>query len=97
MYDFRAGDYVETIDGEIGYISQITFKNGEIQITLALSDGDMMCFPSTCYKDLYKYFIRIGRHEFKKNVIDPMWDIRSRQDVMDKINEVINWINKHEE
>lgn len=67
-YEFHVGDYVETVDGTIGYVSSV----------LATDDAWWMCtnddhgyhagqeYGILCGSDLSHYYNRIGQYDFSK-------------------------------
>ena len=72
-YEFRPGDYVETKDGQIGYISTFIHNfDGENTIFVNYRDGRTQGYKF--YKDeLLRYFNRIGKYDFtKKDKVEPL-------------------------
>ena len=65
-YEFHAGDYVETKDGQIGYISTFIHNfDGGNTIFVNYRDGRTQGYKF--YKDeLLRYFNRIGQYDFTK-------------------------------
>ncbi len=65
-YEFHAGDYVETKDGQIGYISTFIHNfDGGNTIFVNYRDGRTQGYKF--YKDeLLRYFNRIGKYDFTK-------------------------------
>lgn len=65
-YEFHAGDYVETKDGQIGYISTFIHSfDGRNTIFVNYRDGRTQGYEF--YKDeLLRYFNRIGQYDFTK-------------------------------
>lgn len=84
-FDFNVGDYVETVEGEIGYIKELRRVCEEIRerwfITIIFTDGNCLVTEITgCgiyilgKHYLYEnYFVRIGIHDFRK--IKPKYNI----------------------
>ena len=71
-YEFHAGDYVETKDGQIGYISTFIHNfGGGNTIFVNYRDGRTQGYKF--YKDeLLRYFNRIGQYDFKKDKVEPL-------------------------
>lgn len=101
-YEFHAGDYVETKDGQIGYI--ITFihsHDGESNILVKYEDGRTQGYKFHD-EEPHRFFNRIGQYDFtKKDKIEsleynglPDWDDSL---LLDKINELVNAVNRLEE
>lgn len=65
-YEFCPGDYVETKDGQIGYISTFIHNfDGGNTIFVNYRDGRTQGYKF--YKDeLLRYFNRIGQYDFTK-------------------------------
>ena len=101
-YEFHAGDYVETKDGQIGYISTFIHNfDGGNTIFVNYRDGRTQGYKF--YKDeLLRYFNRIGKYDFTKKdegkieFIDGV-DTTNPIDspfIIDKINELIEAVNE---
>ena len=101
-YEFHAGDYVETKDGQIGYISTFIHNfDGGNTIFVNYRDGRTQGYKF--YKDeLLRYFNRIGQYDFTKKdegkieFIDGV-DTTNPIDspfIIDKINELIEAVNE---
>ena len=92
-YEFHVGDYVKTIGGFVGWISNIK-DNNYIVITDENNNSCGYYLPQE-----EKYFVRIGAHDFTKkekkieNLTKPQWDIPV-EDLIDKINELVDAVNK---
>ena len=95
-YEFHVGDYVKTIGGFVGWISNIK-DNNYIVIT---DENNNSCGYHLPQED--RYFVRIGAYDFtkkeKKNIemIDGV-DIDDPEDrcfIIDKINELVDAVNK---
>ena len=66
-YEFHVGDYVETKDGQIGYIS-IFIHNFDGGNTIFVNYRDGRTQGYKFYKDeLLHYFNRIGQYDFAKS------------------------------
>lgn len=98
-YEFHVGDYVETIDGKIGYIyyfrpNMLVFKTpdgGEYELHTDVLDWSG--HPENVFK-------RIGAYDFTKkekkkieNLVKPQWSMPV-EDLIDKINELVEAVNK---
>ena len=106
-YEFHVGDYVKTIGGFVGWISNIK-DNNYIVITDENNNSCGYHFPQ---ED--RYFVRIGTYDFtkkEKKKIEPISDcnkhivanaIRSdnhlvrvvSDDILNKINELVDAVN----
>ena len=93
-YEFHVGDYVKTISGFVGWISNIK-GNNYIVIT---DENNNMCGYYLPQDD--RYFLRIGAYDFTKKekkieMIDGV-DIDDPEDrcfIIDKINELVDAVN----
>ena len=98
-YEFHAGDYVETWDGNIGYIyyfrpNVLVFKTPDGgQHELYTDVLDWSGHPENVFK-------RIGAYDFTKkekkkieNLVKSQWDIPV-EDLICKINELVDAVNK---
>ena len=93
-YEFHVGDYVKTIGGFVGWISNIK-GNNYIVIT---DENNTICgyyLPQDA-----RYFVRIGAYDFTKkekkkieNLTKPQWSMPV-EDLIDKINELVDAVNK---
>ena len=93
-YEFNVGDYVETIGGFVGWISNIK-DNNYIVIT---DENNNSCGYRLPQED--RYFVRIGAYDFTKkekkkieNLTKPQWSMPV-EDLIDKINELVDAVNK---
>lgn len=94
-YEFHVGDYVKTIGGFVGWISNIK-DNNYIVIT---DENNNSCGYHLPPEE--KFFLRIGTHDFTKkekkkiemidgvNIDDP----EDRCFIIDKINELVDAVN----
>ena len=92
-YEFHVGDYVETIGGFVGWISNIK-DNNYIVIT---DENNNSCGYRLPQED--RYFVRIGAYDFTKkekkkieNLTTPQWSMPV-EDLIDKINELVDAVN----
>lgn len=92
-YEFHVGDYVETIGGFVGWISNIK-DNNYIVIT---DENNNSCGYHLPQDD--RYFVRIGAYDFTKkekkkieNLTKPQWSMPV-EDLIDKINELVDSVN----
>lgn len=78
-YNFNVGDYVETLDGRIGYIHKIEITHDSFRekyfMTIHFKDEELMRIEFTeggiylCDYYLFEnYFVRIGKYQFR-NVV----------------------------
>ena len=93
-YEFHVGDYVKTIGGFVGWISNIK-DNNYIVIT---DENNNSCGYRLPQED--RYFVRIGAYDFTKkekkkieNITKPQWSMPV-EDLIDKINELVDTVNK---
>lgn len=74
-YNFKPGDYVETLDGRIGYIHKIEITHDSFRekyfMTIRFKDEELMRIEFTeggiylCDYYLFEnYFVRIGEYQF---------------------------------
>lgn len=107
-YEFHVGDYVETIDGFVGWISHVD-KN-----SITLIDKDCFISGSWLLPERQYYFIRIGAYDFTKkekkkiemisecnkhifaNAIKPDNQLvrTVSDDILNKINELVDAVNE---
>ena len=102
-YEFYVGDYVETKNGEIGYITEVAFTN-EVQrwrfMCVMCKQNDSIISFEITEDSIPKRFNRIGQYDFaeeKQNEIKPLkvsYTNDCFQDMVDKINELVNAINE---
>ena len=92
-YEFHVGDYVKTIGGFVGWISNIK-DNNYIVIT---DENNNSCGYHLPQEE--KYFVRIGAYDFTKkekkkieNITKPQWSMPV-EDLIDKINELVDAVN----
>lgn len=93
-YEFHVGDYVKTISGFVGWISNIK-ANNYIVIT---DENNNICGYYLPQDD--RYFLRIGAYDFTKKekkieMIDGV-DTNDPEDrcfIIDKINELVDAVN----
>lgn len=106
-YKFHVGDYVETIEGFVGWISNIK-DNNYIVMTDDNNNSHVYYLPQE-----YGYFVRIGAYDFtkkKKKKIEPISDCNKRifvnaikpddalagtvnDYIVNKINELVDAVN----
>ena len=93
-YEFHVGDYVKTIGGFVGWISNIK-GNNYIVIT---DENNNICGYYLPQDE--RYFVRIGAYDFTKkekkkieNITKPQWSMPV-EDLIDKINELVDAVNK---
>ena len=107
-YEFHVGDYVKTIGGFVGWISNIK-DNNYIVIT---DENNNSCGYRLPQED--RYFVRIGAYDFtkkEKKKIEPISDCNKHifanaiksdnhlvrtviDDIWNKINELVDAVNK---
>lgn len=107
-YEFHVGDYVETIGGFIGWISDIKDNN----YIVIVDENNDRCGYYLPQED--RCFVRIGTHSFtkkEKKKIEPISDCNKHifanaikpdnqlvrivsDDILNKINELVDVVNK---
>lgn len=82
-YEFHAGDYIESFDGSIGYLTKVkTWYSGTVGNDVVHLQGSTT-FDASCeftpftitipLSDISKYFNRIGQYDFtKKDKVEPL-------------------------
>ena len=92
-YEFHVGDYVKTIGGFVGWISNIK-DNNYIVIT---DENNNSCGYHLPPEE--KFFLRIGAYDFTKkekkkiaNLTKPQWSMPVEY-LIDKINELVDAVN----
>lgn len=72
-YTFHYGDFVETVDGKIGYL---TYVDGKTEASYSTDNDDFVSFAvytlfkdetgyhNSSVKEIPKYFKRIGKYDF---------------------------------
>lgn len=104
-YNIKVGDYVETWDGAIGYVTDTTSNGFSFDLEI---DGKKFkhktgqyCWCSYYLIDEKNVFKRIGTNDFtkKKNKFEPInkYDWNGIITYADKINELIDHINAIQE
>lgn len=99
-YEFHVGDYVETKDGRVGYITQVAFSN-EVKRWCSMrimrrQNDFIISFEG--HEDLIPdKFNRIGQYDFTKtnDKIKPL--PKEYNDLYSKINELVEAVNRLEE
>lgn len=107
-YEFHVGDYVETVGGFVGWISDIKDNN----YIVIVDKNDNSCGYYLPQED--RYFVRIGAYDFtkkEKKKIEPISDCNRHifanaiksdsqivrvvsDDILNKINELVDAVNK---
>ena len=97
-YEFHVGDYVKTIGGFVGWISNIK-DNNYIVIT---DENNNSCGYHLPQED--KYFVRIGAYDFTKKekkkieqldyIVTTTGMIYQLSALQNKINELVDAVNK---
>ena len=98
-YHFNVGDYVETLDGRIGYIHEIKVSHilsmEQYFMTINFRDGEFLLIEYTdkgvyMTDDFYvfeNYFVRIGKHQFRNIVREE--ELQHVEDVLNKFGVVV--------
>ena len=111
-YDIKIGDYVETVDGIIGYVNRITDNNFYWIVTNRNNIPDSCEIGEETWGGLNEIehcYIRVGQYDFRpteteQNVIEPLEDrgtkyISTNEELnmlYNKVNEIIKYINYKE-
>ncbi len=106
-YEFHVGDYVETKDGKVGYITQVAFSNEAkrwCSMRIMCRQNDFI-ISFEGYEDLIPdRFNRIGQYDFtKKNRIEHLPEASittawfNENNIIRKINELVEAVNRLEE
>lgn len=101
-YEFHVGDYVETKDGWIGYVNEVYSTDNSLDIVWTSGNGIIGKIVHADWELLYGELARIGQYDFtKKDKIEPLeyngspdWDDSL---LLDKINELVEAVNRLEE
>lgn len=103
-YEFHIGDYVETVEGEKGYLSRYqVLSNGNIVFYVRYKNEKI--YPCDVTEDGLKYrFNRIGQYNFTKKDEDKIEPLAcetasdySNEKLRKKINELVEAVNRLEE
>lgn len=96
-YEFHVGDYVKTRAGYIGYIDSVSdLENDNIAVRVCYNDGDSVNFRVNDL-NIRNNFLRIGAYDFtkkEKKKIEPLTQHVTTLDEIDKINELVDAVNK---
>ena len=108
-YEFHVGDYVETIDGEIGYLTKIVIDEDFINFYGVFS-YNKKSFEFHYYRELLPYsFRRIGKYDFTKHEVKKIeklnyaesyingYQVITGRKFIDKINELVDIVNELKE
>ena len=107
-YEFHVGDYVKTIGGFVGWISNIKDNN----YIVIVDENNNSCGYHLPQED--RYFVRIGAYDFtkkEKKKIEPISDCNKHifansiksdnqlvkmvsDEIFDKLNELVDTVNK---
>ena len=102
-YEFHVGDYVETYSGAVGYIISVEDDAFTWVNHTPIRDGDDVYSnveQRNFYSSVKDLFVRIGTYDFTKkekkkieNITKPQWSMPV-EDLIDKINELVDAVNK---
>ena len=106
-YEFHVGDYVETWDGEVGYITDINLAYSDVDVPYfdwITKEGKSLRQRIGLWAEQFGFvlvdtFRRIGTYDFTKkekkkieNLVKPQWSMPV-EDLIDKINELVDAVN----
>lgn len=107
-YEFHVGDYVETVDGTIGYISYVLATGDAWWV--CVSDGHGYYagkeYSIFCNMNLSCYYKRIGKYDFIKSELKQIekltyaesyingYQVLTGRKLIDKINELVDAANE---
>lgn len=98
MYKFHVGDYVETINGEVGYLADFSTSDDYFIGTVNIKNGKYRNYQYSIYFNQFsKYFNQIGAYKFNSKIERLECNITDDHRIFNKINEIIDWINNHKE
>lgn len=99
-YEFHVGDYVETVEGDVGYVVMVDMGTGDVSMDIKLAkDGANVYRCHAFTLDSVPYlFNRIGKYDFTKPE-QPKEIERLPECCMDipelrKINELVDAVNE---
>lgn len=107
-YEFHVGDYVETVDGRIGYVDGIyTLTDSISWICIHAKSNDQLGAYSQTFTPQSKtedHFLRIGAYDFTKKekkeierldyIVTEIGTIYQLSALKNKINELVDAVNK---
>lgn len=102
-YEFHIGDYVETKDGVIGYIINVSIEDKGDVLLLDIQYPGGVGYNMITMDDLPYFFIRIGQYDFTKpeqpkeigRLMPNGWCMGvSGDNLITKINELVDAVNK---
>lgn len=107
-YEFHVGDYVEDVDGHVGYISEICTcekckERGWYEPSIRYTDGTEDYISNYDVDGIPDFYKRIGAYDFtkkEKKKIEPIYTLEKTQkavttkEIVDKINELIDAVNE---
>ena len=96
MYEFHVGDYVETIKGEVGYLTEFSISGDHFMGKVFMKEQEDYWHYAIYFKQFPDYFKQIGSYKFNKKIEHLEHKITDDYRVFNKINEIIDWINNHE-
>lgn len=103
-YEFHVGDYFETKDGSVGYITKV---DDFIDKDFYQLSGNLCISGSFDFygyiQDIQDYFIRIGQYDFAKKdkikslIVNSAGDYGNSIAMWNKINELVDAVNEMRE
>ena len=105
-YEFHIGYYVETKDGVVGYIINVSIENKGDVLLLDIQYPDGVVHNMITMDDLPYFFTRIGQYDFTKPEVKKIekltyaesyingYQVLTGRKLIDKINELVDIVNE---
>lgn len=98
MYEFHTGDYVETVDGNVGYLTSFEVSSNHFFGSVDIKGNNESYWQYSIRFDQFpEYFNQIGKYKFNTKIKHLKKQVTDDHRVFNKINEIIDWINNHKE
>ena len=105
-YEFHIGDYVETKDGVVGYIINVSIEDKGDVLLLDIQYPSGVGHNMITMDDLPYFFARIGQYDFTKPEVKKIekltyaesyingYQVLTGRKLIDKINELVDIVNE---
>ena len=105
-YEFHVGDYVETKDGVVGYIINVSIEDKGDVLLLDIQYPGGVGYNIITMDDLPYFFARIGQYDFAKPEVKQIekltyaesyingYQVLTGRKLIDTINELVAAVNK---